>query len=277
MECKSDYICICHPNISVLSIYVDDVVTIHRKFAVNLITNFKPVLNSVRSWCHICVTVQQALTVRSLWICVYTHPMASPISTSVSLNSFSIARSISSCLFVVALFHHRRIPIPLRTFPSSFFLPEAVATEIVARCFFMENNSTNVFSTSHKNNFIVNTRVYLTLLECTLLVKHRLYTYRWCAHTKLNSPHAHLNSASYKYARACKGGGVGGERLHETRVNVCSEGCWRMRVSRCSCIRCTLRGVSMEWRSFSSRCHSPLFGVTSSTACSRLIYHSNSQ
>lgn len=50
MECKSDYICICHPNISVLSIYVDDVVTIHRKFAVNLITNFKPVLNSVRSW-----------------------------------------------------------------------------------------------------------------------------------------------------------------------------------------------------------------------------------
>lgn len=143
MECKSDYICICHPNISVLSIYVDDVVTIHRKFAVNLITNFKPVLNSVRSWCHICVTVQQALTVRSLWICVYTHPMASPISISVSLNSFSIARSISSCLFVVALFYHRRISIPLRTFPScsSFqrllwqpkLLPDAFSWKITRR------------------------------------------------------------------------------------------------------------------------------------------------
>lgn len=59
--------------------YVDDVVTIRRKFAVNLITNFKPVLNSVRSRCHICVTVQQALTVAPLCVAC-AHPIGVPAS-----------------------------------------------------------------------------------------------------------------------------------------------------------------------------------------------------
>lgn len=119
-------------------------------------------------------------------------------------------------------------------------------------------------------------------------MKRRLYTYRSCAHTKLNSPHAHLNSVSYKYTRAYRNGvGIQGrgqrEREGEGRENVYMNTRKRMHsemlayACRCSCIRYTLRGVSMEWRSFSSRCHSPLFGVTSSTACSRLIYHSNSQ
>lgn len=81
-------------------------------------------------------------------------------------------------------------------------------------------------------------------------MKHRLpHAYRSRAHTKLNSPHAHLNSASYKHTRACvdNENKRDGERrregkrereregvhLRETRVNVCDVG--RMSVSGCRC------------------------------------------
>lgn len=139
-----DYICICQPNIFVLFVYVDDVVTIHRKFAVNLITNFKPVLNFVRSRCHICVTVLQALTVR---LCVFScthihahHPVNFRLSPSLSFAHCSPICTVCFNPFV----SDRRRTIPL----------EVCTTEIVIAAPRLRTTRRLFLSYDRKSRFI---------------------------------------------------------------------------------------------------------------------------